>query len=120
MGEPQLTIRDYLRQQSACDQQLSAGHGGKQAPGAGQIGGAILPMGLLSGSKSKMVHKRGKTADCTQTDPDWFLGALQVLENNDGGDDGTRTRNMFSILPTQGLHGVAVNLKRRSPKSSCP
>jgi hypothetical protein len=57
MGEHQLMIRDYLAsQRSARDQQVSPGNDKKQSLAQGKLVDAILPGGVLSGSKSNLIH----------------------------------------------------------------
>ncbi|HVO82304.1 MAG TPA: hypothetical protein VMT28_16355 [Terriglobales bacterium] len=57
MGEHQLTIRDYLRHSNlhVTNKYLQATAESKRLA-QDKLVGAILPAGLFSGSKSKLVH----------------------------------------------------------------
>jgi len=81
-------------QQSACDEQVSSGNSGKQAPGAGEIGGGHPARGFAAGDQidahsivaaEEQVPRLFEGMCCggsalgaywTQTDPDFFEGLL--------------------------------------------
>ena len=95
MGEHQLMIRDYLRHSDlhVTNKYLQATTKSKRLA-QGKLVDAILPGGVLSGSKSTPINcsekvrfsrligwekeriARSGNAYWTQTDPDWFLGCF--------------------------------------------